>query len=385
MKKEYGQYFTTSKILQEKVCGFIKNNPSMILEPSIGRGDLVDCVLQKYPNCNINMYEIDQQLCFLPCVQKRKNSLKIGDFLSQNINTKYTTIVGNPPYIKHKKGNLYIDFTKKCFELLEENGELIFIVPSDFLKLTSASNILQEMMDQGTFTHIFHPHDENLFENASIDVIVYRYCKNNKLEKKVLYNDDCKYVLNNDGMITFSNTKPTCNSVLFRDYFDLYVGIVSGKDEIFKNKEFGNISVLNSNKQNEKFIYIEKFPTTNLLLNQYMKDKREELLNRKIRKFNHQNWFEWGAPRNIKHVEKNMGKECIYVCNITRKNEVAFVGKVQYFGGTLIMLIPKVECDLQKIVNYLNNQIFKNNFLFSGRFKIGHRQLANSVIDEKEL
>lgn len=77
-----------------------------------------------------------------------------------------------------------------------------------------------------------------------------------------------------------------------------------------------------------------------------------------------------------------MGKECVYMCNLTRKNKVAFVGSVQYFGGSLIMLIPKVKCDLQKIVDYLNNETFKSNFMFSGRFKIGHRQLANSVVDK---
>jgi adenine-specific DNA-methyltransferase len=382
MKKEYGQYFTTSKVLQEKVCYFIQNNPNVILEPSIGRGDLVECILTKYPKCGIDMYEIDDKLCFLSCVQKHKNSLVIGDFLSQNIKKKYTTIVGNPPYVKHKKGNLYIDFTKKCFELLGENGELIFIVPSAFFKLTSTSKLLQEMMEQGTFTHIFHPHNENLFEDASIDVIVYRYCKNNQLEKNILYNNELKYILNNNGMITFLNEKSSCNSVLLGDYFDLYVGIVSGKDNVFKNKNMGNIRVLNSNKQIENFIYIDCFPTPDPVLNKYMEKHKKELITRKIRKFNDQNWFEWGAPRNIKNVEKNIGKECIYVCNITRKIEVAFVGKVQYFGGTLIMLIPKFNIDLPKIVNYLNSETFKSNFMFSGRFKIGHRQLANSILDK---
>lgn len=381
MNKEYGQYFTTSKVLQEKVCGFIQNNPDRILEPSVGRGDLIECILHKYPNCHINMYEIDQTICFLPCVQQRMHSLIIGDFLSQQINIKYTTIIGNPPYVKHKKGNLYIDFTRKCFELLDDDGELIFIVPSDFFKLTCASKLLDEMMAQGSFTHIFHPENERLFENASIDVVVYRYCKNNQLEKKLSYNNDLKYILNSEGMITFSDTKPAFNSVLLRDYFDLYVGIVSGKDNVFKNRDLGNIEVLNSNQQNEKFIYIDCFPTSNSSINAYMEEHKTDLLNRRIRMFNHQNWFEWGAPRNIKVVEQHRGKDCIYVCNITRKQVVAFIGKVQYFGGTLIMLIPKVKCDLQKMVDYLNSQKFKKNFLFSGRFKIGHRQLANSVLD----
>ena len=39
------------------------------------------------------------------------------------------------------------------------------------------------MMTNGTFTHIFHPHNEKMFDNASIDVIVFRYCKNSLIEK----------------------------------------------------------------------------------------------------------------------------------------------------------------------------------------------------------
>jgi len=56
------------------------------------------------------------------------------------------------------------------------------------------------MMTNGTFTHIFHPHNEKMFDNASIDVIVFRYCKNNLIDKKVLYNDKLLYITNSNGL-----------------------------------------------------------------------------------------------------------------------------------------------------------------------------------------
>ena len=49
------------------------------------------------------------------------------------------------------------------------------------------------------------------------------------------------------------------------------------------------------------------------------------------------------------------------------------------------MLKPKKECNLDKIVLYINSNIFKNNFIFSGRFKIGHRQICNSYIPYEYL
>ena len=49
------------------------------------------------------------------------------------------------------------------------------------------------------------------------------------------------------------------------------------------------------------------------------------------------------------------------------------------------MLKPKKECNLNKILEYLNSDKFKKNFIFSGRFKIGHRQLLNSYIPNNYL
>ena len=381
-KHNLGQYFTTNEILQEKIYEFILNNPETILEPCIGRGDLVDYICSRNLSVNFNMYEIDNNLELLSSI--KHEDVKFNDFMKEPINESFKTIIGNPPYVRTKKGNLYIDFTEKCFHLLEENGELIFIVPSDFFKLTSASNLLQLMITNGTFTHIFHPNNEGLFEDAAIDVLIFRYCKNNKLPKKVSYNDKNLHITNCNGLITF-NQRQITSSIKFEDYFNIYVGLVSGKENVFKHDELGNIDVLNGDGIIERYIYINKFPTENDELNEYMKTHKNELLQRKIRKFNEKNWYEWGAPRNIKAIENNIGQDCIYINNLTRKPIVAFSGKVGYFGGGLIAIIPKKKCKIKNIIDYLNSETFKNNFLFSGRFKIGHRQISNSYIPKKYL
>ena len=377
-----GQYYTTHNDLKEKVYEFILNSPTIILEPSIGRGDLVIFITNKLPSIIFDMYEIDTQIKLLDNIEQDK--VVYGDFMVQSITKTYKTIIGNPPYVRTKKGNLYIDFIEKCYELLEFDGELIFIVPSDFLKLTSASKLLNVMMTQGTFTHIFHPHNENMFENASIDVIVFRYCKNNLLEKKVLYNDKKLYITNSNGLITF-NIEENSNSVLFKDYFDIYVGLVSGKEEVYKNEELGNLEVLNGHNKLDKYIYIENFPCENEKINEHLLHYKNELIIRGIRKFNEKNWFEWGAPRNMGAINSNLGKDCIYIYNLTRKQDVAFLGKVNYFGGGLLMLKPKKKCNLNTIIVYLNSNTFKDNFMFSGRFKIGHRQICNSYIPNEYL
>jgi adenine-specific DNA-methyltransferase len=380
-KHDLGQYFTTNIILKEKIFEFILNKPHNILEPSIGQGDLITFITDKLSNITFDMYEIDKKIKLLDKVQKDK--IIYGDFMKQVINKTYKTIVGNPPYIRTKKGNLYIDFIEKCYNLLEDNGELIFIVPSDFLKLTSASKLLNIMMTNGTFTHIFHPNNERMFENASIDIIVFRYCKNNLIDKKVLYNDKLLYIINGKGLITFSEENN--NFITFQEYFDIYVGLVSGKESIYKNEELGNIELLNGENKINKYIYIEKYPSDNEKINSYLLFHKKELMERGIRKFNENNWFEWGAPRNISTIKNSIGEDCIYIYNLTRKTNVAFLGKVNYFGGGLLMLKPKKKCNLTNIISYINSNTFKDNFMFSGRFKIGHRQLCNSYIPNKYL
>ena len=219
----------------------------------------------------------------------QKDKINFGDFMEEKINKKYKTIIGKPPFVRTKKGNLYIDFTEKCYNLLEEDGELVFIVPSDFLKLTCASKLLDKMMNDGTFTHIYHPNNEKMFDGASIDVIVFRYYKNKKALKTVLYNDKKQFIINNNGLITFSDKLPEKDNKLFKDYFDIYVGMVSAKEEIYKNEKLGNITLLNGKNKYEKYIFTETYPSKNEEINKYLLENKTSLINRKIRKFDENN------------------------------------------------------------------------------------------------
>lgn len=381
-KKNKGQFFTTNKFLKETVNNLILNNPDVILEPSVGRGDLIEYIQTKRPKIEFDLYEIDEKISFLDSI--KKDTIKFGDFLTYDVSKTYDTIIGNPPYVKRKTGNLYIRFIEKCYKLLNLNGELIFIVPSDFIKLTGSSKIINEMLDNGSFTDIVHPHNENLFENASIDVIVFRYCKNDRLEKKTLYNGEQKYIINSNGIITFSNSMPV-DKDKFSEYFDIYVGMVTGKEKVFKNDKFGNIELLNSENKKDKYIWIDEFPTPNTELNDYMFSHKESLITRKIKKFTEINWWKWGAPRNVKNIEKHKGESCIYISTLTRKKKVAFTDKVQYFGGGLIVMIPKKTIDIKKIADYMNSDNFKVNYIYSGRFKIGHKQLRNCLFNSADF
>jgi adenine-specific DNA-methyltransferase len=300
--------------------------------------------------------------------------------------------------------------------LLNDGGELIFIVPSDFMKLTGSVQLIDEMMLQGTFTHIIHPKDEHLFENAAIDVMVFRYCKDESLGNDMVFNGEKRWLVHHHGTLSFVLEEPDVSvpTRTIADYFHVYVGMVSGKENVFKNQDLGNVDVLNGNGDKEKYIIIDKFPTDNPTLNAYMTEHKPQLMERKIRAFNEKNWYEWGALRNYNTMQKRVGEQCIYVRTVTRNNIVAFAGTVGPIGGNLLALIPKsyvtaepapknnprrskskatskskesgacldmTQERIHETITYLNSAKFKNEFVYSGRFKIGHRQLANASLN----
>ena len=58
-KHKLGQYFTTNEELRNKVFEFMLNNPDIILEPSVGQGDLVQAISRKKDTIKFDMYEIN--------------------------------------------------------------------------------------------------------------------------------------------------------------------------------------------------------------------------------------------------------------------------------------------------------------------------------------
>jgi adenine-specific DNA-methyltransferase len=376
-KKELGQYFTTSQMLQSFVFDKVKHKSSCLLEPSFGAGHLLKRFKEYDDDYPMVCCELDESV--EPVVSfNARQTLIYGDFTQEKLGAKFKTIVGNPPYVKQKSGNLYIRFIELCYDLLHDDGEMIFIVPSDFIKLTSAASIIDKMTQNGSFTDFLFPHNEKLFEGASVDVVVFRYEKG-CVSSKTAVNGKEVHCNVNKGIITFSDNLISGHPV--ESAFDVHVGLVSGKDEVYR-VPFGNIDVLTDKGSIAKYVFAETFPTTNAQIDAHLLAHKEALMSRRIKKFSESTWFEWGAPRNISSIRAAWGKPCIYVKNMTRSKEVAFVGTVQYFGGTLICLIPKPDThpELHDIAGYLNSVAFQTNYMYSGRFKIGHKQLSSAIV-----
>lgn len=386
-----GQYFTKNSKLQKKVFDLCKNK-GKTLEPSAGVGFLSKYFKDNARPIDISI-EIDDSLKLID------EQIIFMDFFDYSVNNKFNTIVGNPPYVKHQEIeklsnikssysslNLYLYFIEKCFYHLENNGEIVFIIPRDFLTSTRAKNIRKLLFENGTITHIIDYQEEKLFDDADPYVIIIRYEKDNHshiTSYEINGKSKEKEEVFSNGFLKYINKK----GFLLKNYFDIKVGIVSGANSIFQNDELGTIDVICSDYittgKKKKYIFDENNNYSNEVWD-YLRQNKTALINRKIRNFHENNWFEWGAVRNLSYM-KQIGK-VIYVNNKTRNEKPFFVNDMGYFDGAILCLIPKteeVEKDIYSWCDILNNskeEFLEQGFLVGNKYQFTQNSLGNLYV-----
>ena len=365
--KHLGQVFTPHEIVK-KMIGLRKNKGSL-LEPSAGTGSFSS----KFKN--IVSIEIDKNIV------KDKNTL-VCDFFKYSTQNQFQTIIGNPPYVRFqdipqktkkrlpmdlfdKRSNLYLFFIEKCIRHLTKAGELIFITPRDFLKSTNSVKLNKILYKEGSFTDFYELGDDKIFKGYSPNCAIWRWQKGLKNRKL-----SCgKTFFYSQGQIWFGKHKLQSH---LSDYFDIKVGAVSGADHIFSNQKYGNIHIVCSETRRTKnkrtMIYNKKC--------KYLNGFKNELLNRKIKKFNENNWWEWG--RKYHHQEG----ERIYVNCKTRQKDPFFISLDQAYDGSVLALFPKIKMDLSKAVDTLNKTKWQDlGFVCGGRLIFSQRSLQNAPIN----
>ncbi len=376
--KNLGQVYTPENIV--KLMFDLSRNDGNILEPSSGDG-----AFTKWINNNserkITSIEIDpdnKQLDFI-----------IMDFFDYDENIKYPTIIGNPPYVSFKniskdtlskiqsklylnsydnRTNLYIHFIRKCVEHLVDNGEMILITPREFIKATSSIKLNNFLYDNGTITDWYEYGDEIVFKGYSPTVVIWRFEKNN-FSRKTRTNDGTKEFKINDGQISFTNGE---NMIKFSDLFFVKVGAVSGLDQVFTSENGNQSFVCSFTKKTgklKKMFYNIKH--TDLFL---FKDK---LINRKIKNFNEDNWWQWGRGLYESNSER------IYVNCKTRDNKPFFTNVNKYYDGSVLAIFPKSNMDLKKATDLLNNVNWNElGFKVGGRLCFTQKSLENVYLPD---
>ena len=360
LKSELGQVFTKEKEVK-KMCSLIKNSGT-ILEPSAGDGSFYNVL----PSPMTIGIEIDKDVAPKGCL--------VMDFFDYKTSIKFDTVIGNPPYLSYNdipsttlrklpnimdksKGNLYMFFIWKCLDLLSDNGELIFIVPRDFIKLTSAAALNNRLNTEGGFTYWEELGDQKVFDDACPNVVIFRW------QKGIKHTIDIHY---NNGFFSFGKT----SGEKISDLFDVKVGAVSGANDIFYNKN-GNISLAYSKtKSTGKFIkaYYGELDV--------LKPFKDKLLNRKGKEFSEKNWWKW-----VRKPAESKEKKIFVNCK-TRDDKPFFTTDCECWDSSLLALVPKKDLNINEYVDRLNNTDWeKQGFKVGGRLIFTQKSLENAIIE----
>jgi adenine-specific DNA-methyltransferase len=373
-----GQVYTPKEIV--KMMFELSLNSGTILEPSSGDDAFVNYIT-KISSRDITSIEIDPD--------NKSNNNIIMDFFDLGCDMKYDTIIGNPPYVSFKnitkntlskihsidflngydnRTNLYIYFIHKCIEHLNDNGEIIFITPREFIKSTSSIILNNFIYKNGTITDWYEFGDNIVFKGFNPTVVVWRFQKN-QFNRKCKTNEGVKNFLLSDGQIVFTNST---HKIKFNDIFNVKVGAVSGLDKIFAdsdgNKEFVCSYTKSSGKLKKMFYNMKHDKLFN---------NKSLLLNRKIKKFDENNWWLWG--RGYYDTEDDR----IYVNCKTRDMKPFFTNPCKSYDGSVLAIFPKLPLDMEIAVTLLNDVDWNDlGFKVGGRLCFTQKSLENSYLPD---
>ena len=375
--EDLGQVFTPRDIVDMMIKMIQRSG--RILEPSCGDGAFSNALLEKFSDVVSIEYDKDH------CPSYGLNM----DFFDYSTTEKFSTIIGNPPYVSgkkiikstldkinsklitHGKSNLYLYFIEKSVNHLEEGGEIIYITPREFIKNTSAAKLNQWLFEQGTITHWFEFGDQIIFKGYSPSVVIFRFEKGN-FSRKTITGDGEKIFQHHKGQLLFLDSE--LSGTRLGSLFDVKVGGVSGLDEVYA-EESGNqqfvCSYTRTTGQLKTFHYN--------IINDYLTSKKELLLQRKIKKFDEGNWWMWG--RDFHKSDRRR----IYVNSKTRIQNPFFINECKFYDGSVIALIPKTDAVEEKLEEYVEKLNLvdweKLGFKVGGRFVFTQKTLDNITLD----
>lgn len=280
---------------RQDICySIVKNLPEAkeftelnILEPSIGVGNFLPTIIQKYSNVpavTIDVVDIDKtSIAVLKALVAKLNvpsNIHINfintDFLLYNFEKKYDIVVGNPPYkklIKDKsllakyKGNAYNKNTNNIFSFFIEKamkiGNVVSLIVPKSLISAPEFNLTRSLMREVEVSRIID-FGEKGFKGVKIETIsfildvrkrpqntvVESYITNEVKEQSQGYLMDLRFpywiIYRNEA---FDNIANKMNLNVFKAYRDRVITKSltknQGKIRVLKSRNIGNNEIIN--------------------------------------------------------------------------------------------------------------------------------------------
>lgn len=162
--KKLDSFFPTPKPIIQKMLQQADIQPTdRVLEPSAGKGDILDLIRREHPDVDLQAIERNRTLQDILTAKGHGTIVEYGDFLEHQ--GEYNKIVMNPPFEKGQD----IDHVRHAYELLADGGRLISVMcKGPFFRTDAKSQEFREWLD------LLDHEIENLPEDAFQSVESFR-------------------------------------------------------------------------------------------------------------------------------------------------------------------------------------------------------------------
>ena len=303
---DLGQVFTENNVADFMVSLFTIDSKSPLLDPCFGEGVFLNSAIEAGYK-NLCGYELDEEL--FNRFQEKKPLLKLinADFLQSSNNVKYDGIIMNPPYIRHEKidnlrcygitkeslsdnifsdlpntANLYMYFIIKAIDLLNDNGELIAIFPSSWLKSKSGYSFKNSMLKSCRIVRQIHLSGKVFKEDALVDVVIL-YLKKDNIQSEIIFENACL----TNGRLIFEKLQLDSVDLGFNTRYSelasIRRGLTTGYNKMFINPP---LNLKESNISIKSIISSPKslvgYSTENAILDSVLLAKKDEFFSDEV-------------------------------------------------------------------------------------------------------
>ncbi|MCB1908507.1 MAG: class I SAM-dependent methyltransferase [Rhodocyclaceae bacterium] len=384
-----GQVFTPTAVVDAMLA--LRRNHGRALEPACGDGAFLD----RLPGA-IGI-EIDPAHC--------PAAARCMDFFAFPEHERFDTIIGNPPYVRFQdippatrrllatrhfdgRSNLYLFFIEKCLRHLAPGGELIFITPRDFLKVTSAVRLNRLLWEAGSITDAIELGDARVFDGALPNCLIWRFEKGRQ-DRSMRFaelgqGDDLvaglaapawqpRTLLECAGHLMFVRGE---HPLRLSDIAFVKVGAVSGADELYADERHGNRDFVCAGTvrsgRTRRMIWCEPGDPPPAALMPH----RARLIARRIRRFGDDDWWHWGRG----YYRSDQPR--IYVNGKTRSTSPFFLHECPHYDGAVLAVFPRrPDVDCGALSAALNGVDWGElGFVCDGRYLFTQRSLENAPL-----
>jgi adenine-specific DNA-methyltransferase len=361
-----GQVFTPAAVVDHMLA--LRRRRGRTLDPAAGDG----AFCSRINGCEA--IEIDPKVA--------PAGARVMDFFALPVADKFDTIIGNPPYVRQQdipaetlalldspmfdgRSNLYLYFIEKAVRHLRRGGELIFIVPREFIKLTAARKLNAFLYEEGDITDFVELGDARIFGAHNPNCAIFRF-ERGRHERRLHDGRSFAFV---DGQLMFLRGD---YRLPLADLFAVKVGAVSGADEIYEhpegNAEFVCSKTIDDGRTRRMFFGV---------VHPHLEAHKERLLARRVRLFDESNWWHWGRMHHVTEAPR------LYVNCKTRRPRPFFLHDCNDYDGAVLALFPRLlTMDLALAADMLNDQVdwAELGFVCDGRFLFTQRTLQNCLL-----